>query len=212
MRRIPGKSPFRRGLFPAPAIAATLLFGVFLPLVAPHQAHAQAVAEDLAVVLSPPPTANLVPPSIEGFRLPLSSRWKASYGLGLADETGLSWSAVRYDQTLAFGTRRDGETRNEWRHFFGLEYAPFGGFSFVGGIAKAGGLWGGKGSSTSPTGYEKLRLNAGARWRGEDWGIDGSFAFIPTGAGRVPSDAAFVPGGGGGGATYFLSLSLSRRF
>ena len=82
----------------------------------------------------------------------------------------------------------------------------------MGGIAKAGGLWGGKGSSASPTGYEKLRLNAGARWRSENWGIDGTFAFIPTGAGRVPSDASFVPGGGGGGSTYFLSLSLSRRF
>lgn len=169
-------------------------------------------AEEIGFLLSPPPTASLAPPAIEGIRLPLSERWRASYGLGLAEETALTWTAVRSDQTLAYGTRSDGEVRRDWRHFLGLEYAPFEGFSLLGGIAKAGGLSGGKGSSTSPTGYERLRLNLGARWRSEDWGIDGSFAFIPTGAGRVPSDASFLPGSGGGGSTYYLSLTVSRRF
>lgn len=206
MRTNSGPCRFRRS---TAAILPSLL-GAMLAIAS--AASAQQAASDFAPILSPPPSANLLSPAVEGFRLPLSERWKASYGLGLADDTGLTWQAQRFDQTLAFGTRHDGETRNDWRHFLGLEYAPFEGFSFLGGLAKAGGLWGGKGSSTSPSGYEKLRLNAGARWRGEDWGVDGSFAFIPTGVSRVPSDAAFFPGGGGGGATWFLSLSISRRF
>ena len=211
MRMRSGTVPFGR----TTAAILPFLLGAMLAVAVPGafaQSISQGVTQDIAPILSPPPSASLVPPSIEGIRLPLTSRWRASYGLGLADETGLTWSAMHFDQTLAFGTRSDGESRNEWRHFFGLEYAPFGGFSFIGGIAKAGGIWGGKGTSTAPTGYEKLRLSAGARWRGEDWGVDGSFAFIPTGAGRMPSDASFVPGGGGGDATYFLSLSVSRRF
>jgi hypothetical protein len=207
MRSRKNRSASIHGRFLAPVALPVLALGLLLTsLVLPGH------AEELDLVLAPPPSASLAPPAIEGFRLPLSSRWKASYGLGLADETALSWSLVRYDQTLAFGTRRDGERRDDWRHFLGLEFAPFDGFSFVGGIAKAGGLSGNKGSSASPTGYERLRLNAGARWHDEDWSVDGAFSFIPTGASRVPSDASFVPGTGGGGSTYFLSLSVSRRF
>lgn len=197
-------------------VAAAAVFTFFGAMLAgATAASAQQVEHDLTSVLSPPPSSSLVPASIDSIRLPLApdSKWKASYGLGRADETALTWQAQRFDQTLAFGTRHDGETRNEWRHFLGVEYAPVEGFSFLGGFAKAGGLWGGKHGSTAPSGYEKLRFNAGARWRNEDWGVDGSFSFIPTGVGRAPSDASFFPGGGGGGgATYFLSLSVSRRF
>ena len=34
------------------------------------------------------------------------------------------------------------------------------------GIAKAGGVGGKKEANLAPTGYERLRLNTGARWRG----------------------------------------------
>lgn len=207
MRTFQGNSPSARGRSLPLAAILSLSLSAILAIAIPV-VH----AEEIGFVLSPPPTASLAPPAIEGFRLPLSDRWRASYGLGLAQETGLTWTAARFDQTLAFGTRSDGEVRRDWRHFLGLEYSPVQSISLLGGIAKAGGLSGGKGSSTSPTGYERLRLNLGARWRGEDWGIDGSFAFIPTGAGRVPSDASFLPGTGGGGSTYYLSLSVSRRF
>lgn len=207
MRTSKGNRPSGRGRARFLAAALPLFLGATLAV-----AVAESGAEELAIILSPPPSASLAPPSIEGIRLPLSERWKASYGLGLAEETGMTWTAARFDQSLAFGTRHDGEFRNDWRHFLGLEYAPTGGVSLLGGIAKAGGLSGGKGSSTSPTGYERLRLNLGARWRSEDWGVDGSFSFIPTGVGRVPSDAPFLPGSGGGGSTYYLSLTFSRRF
>lgn len=207
MRRFTERSPSGRRSFAPVAVVALMVIAALAALPA-----SQARAEEMAVLLSPPPSASLAPAAIEGIRLPLSSRWKASYGLGLAADTGLTWTTARFDQSLAFGTRHDGAVREDWRHFLGLEYEAVDGFSVMGGIAKAGGLSGGKANSTSPTGYERLRLNAGARWRGEAWGIDGSFSFIPTGAARVPSDASFLPGTGGGGSTYYLSLTVSRRF
>ena len=149
---------------------------------------------------------------IHGFSRRIAPRLRASYGVGLAEETDLTSTLLRYDHTLAYGTRSDRSSRDNWRHFLGLEYSPLKNFSVMGGIAKkAGGLNGNRGGF-SPTGYERLRLNAGMRWAVEDWSVDGLFAFIPTGASRYPGDASYVPGTGSSGATYFLSLSVSRRF
>jgi hypothetical protein len=50
------------------------------------------------------------------------------------------------------------------------------------------------------------------RWSIGDWGVDGSFSFIPTGPSRFPGDAGYMPGMGGSDPTYFMSLSVSRRF
>jgi len=151
-------------------------------------------------------------PRIYGVSHPLTPRWKASYGLGLADETALSSSFLRLDELLESGELDARGARENWRHFLGLEYAPFRGMALLGGIAKSGGINGNKGASLAPTGYERLRLNTGARWRGESWGLDGSFSFIPTGATRLPNDASFFPGMGGSGPTWLLSLTVSRRF
>lgn len=147
---------------------------------------------------------------IHGFSRSFAPRWKASYGLGLVEETNLTSSILRYDQTLGYGTRSDRAQRETWRHFLGVEYSPFRSFSVLGGIAKSGGN---NRASFSPTGYEKLRINAGLRWSfAENWGVDGSFSFIPTGASRLPNDTFYVPGMGSSDPTYFLSLSVSRRF
>ena len=149
---------------------------------------------------------------IHGISRTIAPGWTASYGVGLAEETSLSSSYLRFDQTLAYGTRNDRTSRDNWRHFLGVEYSPVEHFSFLGGIAKASGITGYRGASTSPTGYERLRLNAGARWVGENWGLDGSFSFIPNGASRFPGDAGYIPGLGDSDPTFFFSLTVSRRF
>ena len=150
-------------------------------------------------------------PRIYGVARPLAAGWKASYGVGLADETALSSAFLRLDELLDSGELDARGSRENWRHFLGLEFVPMKGLALLGGIAKAGGLNGKKDASLAPTGYERLRLNTGARWRGEDWGLDGSFSFIPTGADQIPVDAGYFPGTGGSGPTWLMSLTVSRR-
>ena len=148
---------------------------------------------------------------IHGFSRKISPRWTASYGYGLAEETDLTSSYLRYDHTLAYGTRTDRTSRENWRHFLGLEYSPIRNLSVLGGIAKSSGMTGSR-TGFSPSGYERLRLNAGVRWTDDTWGVDAAFSFIPTGAGRVPGDAHHVPGMGNSEATYFGAVSIFRRF
>lgn len=149
-------------------------------------------------------------PPVYGFTRSLVPGLRATYGLGLADETNLNAMFLRFDRVLLEADPADRSSRDRWRHFLGVEFVPTDGVALLGGIAKAGGAGGG---NFSPTGYERLRLSTGARWRGEDWGLDSSFAFIPTGATRYPGDAGFLPGtGGGSGSTWLLSLTVSRRF
>lgn len=160
-------------------------------------------------VLAPAPSE---PIEIHGFSHAFAPHWNASYGFGLADQTALSWDYLRYDQTLGYASGGNAMTRDGWRHFLGLEYKPIDSVALVGGIAKASGITGNKGASLSPTGYERLRLNVGARWRGENWGLDTSFCFIPTGATRVPGDAGYFPGMGDSASTYLFAVTVSRRF
>jgi hypothetical protein len=154
-----------------------------------------------------PSLSNFAEPSMHGISRTFAPRWKASYALGRNEDTDLTAALVRYDQTLAYGTRSDAASRDSWRHFLGVEYQAGDGVSLLGGIAKSNGN-----ASLAPTGYEKLRLNAGARWRGQSWGLDGAFSFIPTGASRYPGDSGYIPSAGGSGMTYLFSLTVSRRF
>lgn len=194
-----------------PATARALACGLALSITLTADAFAQQITPtpipDRAPVLLYDTAAFL--PRIYGIAQPIAPRWKASYGLGRTDETALSSAFLRLDDFLDSGVLDSRGSRDNWRHFLGLEYAPMNGVVLLGGIAKSGGI---KNASITPTGYERLRLNTGARWRGDDWGLDGSFAFIPTGAGRVPGDAGFFPGMGGSGSTWLLSLTVSRRF
>ena len=151
-------------------------------------------------------------PRVYGVTRPLAPGWKASYGLGLADETALSTAFLRLDELFDSGELDARGSRENWRHFLGLEFAPMNGVALLGGIARAGGVNGHKGAALAPTGYERLRLSTGARWRGDQWGLDGSFAFIPTGVDHAPNDAGFFPGMGDSGPTWLLSLTVSRRF
>ncbi|MFN2377826.1 MAG: hypothetical protein ABR538_14925 [Candidatus Binatia bacterium] len=148
-------------------------------------------------------------PPVYGLTRSLVPGLRATYGLGLADETNLNAMFLRFDRALLEADPADRSSRDLWRHFLGVEFAPADGVALLGGIAKSGGSGGG---NFSPTGYERLRLSTGARWRGTDWGLDGSFAFIPTGATRYPGDAGFLPGTGGSGSTWLLSFTVSRRF
>lgn len=210
---LPGK-PHGLNAMSLPAFGASIAFSLALSIAPATNACAQQLA--------PAPLPDLAPvqlydtgafmPRIYGVAQPIAPRWKASYGLGREDETALASSFFRLDEFLDSGGLHARGSRENWRHFLGLEYAPMKGVSVLGGIAKSGGINGNKGASLAPTGYERLRLNAGARWRGDDWGLDTGFAFIPTGAVRVPGDAGFFPGMGGSGSTWLWSFTVSRRF
>jgi len=197
----------------APASVAALALGLAL-LIAPTT---NASAQQLAPAPLPDPAPVLLydtgaMPRIYGVAHSIAPRWKASYGLGRSDETALASAFFRLDEFLDKGGLHARGSRDNWRHFLGLEYAPMKGVSLLGGIAKSSGINGNKGASLAPTGYERLRLNTGARWRGDHWGLDTGFAFIPTGANRVPGDAGFFPGMGGSGSTWLWSFTVSRRF
>jgi hypothetical protein len=145
--------------------------------------------------------------------------WKATYGIGDADDTTLYSQFLRLEEFRHRDELEDRFSRDNWRHFLGIEYEPVRSFSLLGGIAKSSGAngRGGLALALAPTGYERLRLSSGVRWRGDDWGfegwnVDSSFSYIPTGATRVPGDAGFVPGMGGSGPTWLMSLTVSRRF
>lgn len=156
-------------------------------------------------------------PAVYGTSRAVASRWKATYGIGDAADTSLMSAFLRLEEFRHRDEIEDRSSRENWRHFLGVEYEPIRSFSLLGGIAKSSGVNGNKGIALAPTGYERLRLNTGARWRGdtfglEGWGVDGSFSFIPTGATRVPGDAGFMPGMGDSGPTWLFSLTVSRRF
>lgn len=189
---------------------------------------ARAAEEVFEPVLEPPLAGQLDPapkllyrtgaamPRIYGVSHTLAPGWKASYGLGLADETALSSAFLRLDELIDSGELNARGARENWRHFLGLEYTPVAGFDVLGGIAKSSGV-NGNGGGFAPSGYERLRLNSGLRWRGDDWGLDGwgvdsSFSFIPNGPTRWPGDAGFLPSMGGTGPTWLFALSVSRRF
>jgi len=207
MRITPKKTgnPGSPSLIRAGLAAAALVMAVALPATAP----AQNFIAPPSPVLAPAPSE---PVEIRGVTHSFAPRWNASYGLGLADQTALSWDFLRYDQTLGYASGGNAMSRDNWRHFLGIEYKPVDSVALLGGIAKASGITGNKGASLSPTGYERLRLNVGARWRGESWGLDSSFCFIPTGATRFPGDSGYFPGIGDSAATYLFSITVSRRF
>jgi hypothetical protein len=171
-----------------------------------------AAAQDLSLASSVVSGPDPAMPLIIGFSRPFAPRWKATYGIGAADETTLSSAFLRLDHQYAADQASDRNSRDNWRHFLGLQFYAGDGISLQGGIAKASGSTGNAGAFLSPTGYERLRLSTGARWRGKNWGLDTSFSFIPNGASRVPGDAGFIPGMGDSGPTWLFALSVARWF
>lgn len=156
-------------------------------------------------------------PAVYGTSRLLAPGWKATYGVGDADDTALYSMFMRLEEFRHRDELGERRSRDNWRHFLGLEYSPVRSFSFVGGIAKSTGVNGKKGVALAPTGYERFRFNTGLRWRGDDWGFDGwgidsSFSYIPTGAVRLMGDAGYMPGVGDSGPTWLMSLTVSRRF
>jgi hypothetical protein len=156
-------------------------------------------------------------PAVYGTSRLLAPGWKATYGIGDADDTALYSTFLRLEEFRHRDELEGRMSRDNWRHFLGIEYEPVRSFALVGGIAKSSGVNSPKGIALAPTGYERLRLNTGLRWRGDDWGFDGwgvdtSFSFIPTGATRVLGDSGFMPGMGDSGPTWLMSLTVSRRF
>lgn len=158
-------------------------------------------------VISGPDVAT---PFLYGVSRAFAPRLQAIYGLGLADETSLSNAFLRLDEQFAIDPLSDRYSRDNWRHFLGMQLDAGDGFLLHGGVAKSSGVSGNR--FVYPTGYERLRLSTGARWKGEDWGLDSSFSFIPTGATRVPGDAGFVPGMGQSEATWLFAFSVVRWF
>lgn len=148
-----------------------------------------------------------------GAASPLARDWKATWGLllrGVDDIGGPGWSALLADRVWYETDARRRRDPASWRHFLGVEYTGVERFTLLGGVARSG--WN-RGGGPAPTGYDGLRLNLGARWRGETWGFESHAAWIPGGVRRAPDDASFLPGhGSGSGSAYLLSLTLSARF
>ncbi len=201
------------------ALAATL---PLLLLLLAGRAAAQSITlpQPIDETLAAPkllPGAFAGAPAVYGTSRLLAPGWKATYGIGDAEDTALYSTFLRLEEFRHRDEIEDRFSRDNWRHFLGLEYEPVRSFSILGGIAKSSGVNGSKGIALAPTGYERLRLNSGLRWRGDEWGLEGwgvdsSFSFIPTGATRIPGDAGYVPGMGDSGPTWLMSLTVSRRF
>jgi hypothetical protein len=201
------------------ALAATLPVLLFLFA---GRASAQAIVLPVSIdeTLAQPkllPGSFAGAPAVYGMSRLLAPGWKATYGIGDANDTALYSTFLRLEEFRHRDELQDRFSRDNWRHFLGLEYEPVRSFAILGGIAKSSGVNGKKGIALAPTGYERLRLNTGLRWRGDDsgfdgWGVDTSFSFIPTGAVRVLGDSGFMPGMGDSGPTWLMSLTVSRQF
>lgn len=148
-----------------------------------------------------------------GVARPLFPDWNASLGLILDGTDGIGepgWSALHVDRLSGEDELRRRRDPANWRHFLGVEYTGVQDFTFLGGVARSG--WN-RGGGPTPTGYEGVRMNVGARWRGETWGFESHFAWIPGGAKGAPDDASFFPGHeDGSGPDFLLSLTLTARF
>jgi hypothetical protein len=229
-RNVAAAATSREGVF-ALALAATL--PLLLLLLAGRasaqgfqQNHEQGFSQNLQLPASIDETLGepkLLPgafagaPAVYGTSRLLAPGWKATYGVGDADDTALYSMFMRLEEFRHRDDLGGRLSRDNWRHFLGLEYSPVRSFSFIGGIAKSTGVNGKKGVALAPTGYERLRFNTGLRWRGDDWGYEGwgvdtSFSYIPTGAVRLMGDAGYMPGVGDSGPTWLMSLTVSRRF
>jgi hypothetical protein len=207
-----------RMLVLAAALSIPLLLLMFIgcanaenSLVLPQQ---PAEMESAPVLL---PGAFAGAPRVYGTSRPLGQGWRATYGLGDADETSLYSTFLRLEEFREEDVLAGRTSRDNWRHFLGIEYQPLRSFTLLGGIAKSSGTKSNKDIALAPTGYERLRFNTGLRWRGDEWGFEGwgldtTFSFIPTGATRVMGDGGFMPGIGNSSATWLMSLTISRRF
>lgn len=173
-------------------------------------AQALGAAPDPGIAVNIVRGPDLAMPFAYGASQPLADRWAATYGIGLADETSLSNAFLKFDRLFVGDPSSDRNSRDNWRHFLGLQFDAGDGFLIHGGAAKSSGVSGSR--FVSPSGYERLRLSSGARWTGRNWGLDGSFSFIPTGATRLPGDAAFMPGMGSSNATWLFAFSVVRWF
>ncbi|HEY2772722.1 MAG TPA: hypothetical protein VGK20_01590 [Candidatus Binatia bacterium] len=197
-------------------MAAVRLFAFLLCLgLAAATAHAQllptAKADDIVTAVpSAFAGAGATPALTREVTRAFAPRWRASFGF-LSDPEQTWNDIVRYDQTLAFGTSPDGATRDNWRQFLGFSYSPIDNVSLLGGIARSGGFLG-KGDGFSPTGYERLRVSSGLAWTVGDWGLGGSFSFIPAGAARVPGYEGYFPSQGSTSATMLFALTVTRHF
>jgi hypothetical protein len=159
-------------------------------------------------------TAYEKPPAFYlGVARPLTSVWRASWGVLLPGDEGPvvpGWDAFHVDLARHEAKLRRRRNPENWRHFLGLEYTGVDGVTLLGGVAKSG--WN-RGGGPTPTGYEGVRLNVGARWRGKVWGVESHFAWIPGGADGVPRDAFFMPNSrDDSGPAYLMSLTLTARF
>src|SRR5690349_13282108 len=159
------------------ALAATLPLLLFLLA---GRAAAQdvriALPESIDETLAEPkllPGAFAGAPAIYGTSRLLAPGWKATYGIGDADDTALYSTFLRLEEFRHRDELEGRMSRDNWRHFLGIEYEPVRSFSLIGGIAKSSGVTNSKGIALAPTGYERLRLNTGLRWRGDDWGLEG---------------------------------------
>lgn len=143
----------------------------------------------------------------------LTTGWKASYGVRFTDTSVLSKSYIRYSQTSSANTAYLHGARDEWRHALGLEYGWSENVTVLGGVSKANGIVSSRGISPSSYDSKDWRLNTGLRWKGETWGLDGSFSYIFAGTRHVSAEDALVfPGKYESKPAYLLAVMVTRKF
>ncbi|MFN2377825.1 MAG: OmpP1/FadL family transporter [Candidatus Binatia bacterium] len=143
----------------------------------------------------------------------LFTAWKLSYGVRFLDSSVLSKSYIRYEQTPSANTPFVSDARDEWRHALGLEYAWSESLALLGGVSKANGIVGSKGTMPSSYDSRDWRLSTGVIWKGETWEVDGMFGYLFAGSRRVSAEDAMVfPGKYDSKPAYILSATVLRKF
>ena len=148
-----------------------------------------------------------------GITREIATRWEVSYGLRFTDTSVLAKSYLHFEETPSANMAYLPGARDEWRHGLGLQYGWSESVTLLGGVAKANGIINSRG--TNPASYDSKdwRLNAGLRWRGEIWAVDGGFSYIFADSRHVSADDALVfPGKYDSKPAYLLSVMVTKKF
>lgn len=148
-----------------------------------------------------------------GITRALFERWRMSYSLRFIDTSVLSSSWIRFEDTPSANMPYLPDARDEWRHSVGVEYRWSDRVRLLGSFVAANSIVGEQGVSPSSYDCKDLRLNAGTRWDGENWTVDGTFGYIFGGVRHIDASEALVfPGNYDSKPAYLLLLTVTKKY
>lgn len=160
-------------------------------------------------------TLNLEAPqeAVLGVTITPLPKWRLSYSARFIDTSVLSTSWIRFDQTPSANMPYLPAARDEWKHGLGLEYRWSDTVQVLGGFEKANAIIGRRGISPFSYDTKDIRLSTGARWQGEKWMLDGTFAYMFGSERDVDaSEALVLPGNYDSKPCYMLMFTLGKKF